>query len=96
MVSADSQTRQIKVDESHSCLTIECGKQSKLEFQENHRGEAQMGASQSQMDSGAAGLMLGGMFPYVKLERKTAPHSWQQMVNKSETGVRRQFRSRRI
>ena len=47
-----------------------------------------MGQSQVTMDSGTAGrVMREGMFPRVKLERKTSPKRYlqQRVVNKSET-----------
>ena len=89
MARGDQQTRQTKTEESCSCLPIECGKQSKLEFQAiievNDRREKVRVAT----NSGAAGLdMPEGMFPRVNVERKTAP--------KKIAWVRRQFRSRQM
>ena len=61
MVRGDQQTRQTTHEASHSCLICECVKPSTLDFQEHHRIEGQMG---------------DGMFPCVKIERKTAPNKF--------------------
>ena len=43
----DQQRRQTNNEDSRSCVAIESGKQSKVEFHEHRRSEGQMGESQS-------------------------------------------------
>ena len=61
-------------EQSLSSVTGECGKQSRLNFQEIIEVKDKWVTVRSTMDSGAARhVMIQGMFLRMRLERKTAP-----------------------
>ena len=64
MTRSGQEKREAKTEERHSCFTAECGKQSLLESE-----------SYWTLELGGH-AMLEGMFPRVKLERKTVPQNF--------------------
>ena len=66
--------RQTHMEENQSCLAVERGKQPKLSSKIIIEVKDRWVKARVTMDTGAAGhVMLEGMFPLVKFERKTAP-----------------------